>query len=126
MRLLSVACALRSRFQLFGIYRPLGRSSLFGGYEVYVQVPKLDVGRGSLLLVAGCTCQLHVASVIRASQFFRDHVLHLELVVRIPVAAVVADSVILPVEPVPLILSLGVVLALMVVIGPAGIGGLWR
>ena len=53
--------------------------------------------------------------MVRSAQLFRDHVLHLELVVRVTAAAIVTDPVILPVEPIPLVLGLRVVLVVAVI-----------
>ena len=59
--------------------------------------------------------------MVRSAQLLRDHVLHLELVVRVTAAAIVTDPVILPVEPIPLVLGLRVVLV-VAVIRTAGVG----
>ena len=125
VRLLPVACALRSRPQLLGVYWPSGWCSLLRGYQTSVHLAELEVGVGSFLLVAGPAGQLHVAPVVRAAQFVRDHVLHLKLVIRIPFTTVVADPVVLSVEPVSFVFGLLVILSVVVVIGSADIGCLW-
>ena len=50
--------------------------------------------------------------------------LHFQLVVAVAISTVIADSVILPVEPVSLVLGLLVVLSIVMVIGYAGVGRL--
>ena len=50
--------------------------------------------------------------------------LHFQLVVAVAISTVIADSVILPVEPVSLVLGLLVVLSIVMAIGSAGVGRL--
>ena len=74
-------------------------------------------------MVADLAGQLHVSPVIGPTQFLGNHVFHLKLVVGVSVSAVIADAVILPVEPVAFVLRLLVVLPVMVVVDPAYVAG---